>query len=1561
MRFGVLGPLEVTRDGESVQLGSFKQRAVLGILLASRNQVVSTDRLIDDLWGDDGTRDRQNALWVHISGLRKALEPGRSDRANQGVLQTRKPGYVLDVTAADLDAAEFERLVAEGRALIDADPAAASIVLAEALALWRGHAYEGFTYEAWAQPEIARLEELRLEAVENRIDADLRRGLARELVGELESLVRLHPTRERLTASLMLALHRSGRQAEALRSYHQLRGRLAEELGVEPSPSIQRLEGQIATNDATLAHGSRSAPAGVAPEPGLSVRGYEIRDRLGERGSGVLYRAFQPSVGREVAIKVIRPELADDPVFIQRFEAEAQLVARLEHPHIVPLYDYWREPGAAYLVMRYMRGGTLRDRLAEGPLVDEALGRMVDQVGAALEAAHLAGVTHGDVAASNVLVDEAGNFYLADFEIATMELVGAASGGPRATIPERAPVADVADLAVTVAQAATGRTDPISDLLVGMDPALAAVLADATSADGSPGYVDAGALRQALATVLRTDERERTPVIDENPYKGLRSFEPSDARDFFGRDRFVERIVARLGRAGVQGRIVAVVGPSGSGKSSVVKAGLLPALRDGAAPGSAHWFAVEMTPGAHPFEALESALRTVAVNPPASLLELLLGERGINRAVDRVLPADNAPLLVVVDQFEELFTHSPPDTTARFLDALVEAVHSDRSRVKFVLTLRADFYDRPLRHRGMGELLRIGTEVLTPMSPDELERAVSGPAERVGARVEPALVGELVAAVVDRPVALPLLQYTLTEVFDRRLGDTLTVSAYRELGGISGALVDRAEALYADLAAEEQRSAQQVFLRMVTLGEGSGDTRRRVLLSELTAMTDVGPFASRVVDTFGRHRLLAFDRDPVTREPTVEISHEALLTTWARLRRWIDDARSDIRAERALAEAAREWVQNGRDPEFVLGTGRLARYSGWRESPPLGLTAEERDLLAASEEADLRRREAQIRQERRDVQLRRRSVFLVGLAAVTAVVVALGAVAVVQKDRASDLADRIQLTAEARRLAREAQLHVREDPEVALMLAVEAARVTAGRGEVVPEAMDALHAGIQAARVQYPVSTADVANRAGVGGGVFLLPPDDLIRLAEDQLSGDLSDAECQAAGLSGCPDPSQPLPAGLAVAGGSDQYSGPPSAQPLAGTQVRVIVPGEAVEREALEANFADFSRQTGIEVIAVAPGDEAYHTASAWLHERTDYADIGIPPHPGMIPELAAGGVMDLSRFLDRPDLEAAWGPYLTSLMTVGPDASWPSASGSVFGLWHNFHAKSVIWYAPAAFEQAGYEVPTTWDELIRLSDRMVADGNTPWCTGLESGEASGWPATDIIEAVLLREEGPDLYDAWVAHEVPFDHASVVAAARRVGELVFTPGYLLEGPGRAARVWYGEGTSQLVADPPHCWMFPMASFARAFLDPSGDPARLGVFDFPKLDSRHADGMVGAGNFAVVLADRPEVRAVVEYMTSPGYGGPAADFEVGFVPPNMDFDASTISNDADRTMAELVQAALASDSFRFDGSDLMPPEVGAGAFWEGMVDWFVEGPESLDGIMAAIEAAWPGTEAADG
>src|SRR4051812_14184232 len=268
------------RDGRPVDLGAFRQRALLALLLTKPNSVFSTDRILDELWGADGGVDKQNALWVYVSGLRKALEPERAKRTDGSILLTRPPGYLVEVDPSDVDAVRFERMVSEGRALADVDPAAASIVLGDALAMWRGHPFEDFTYETFAQDEIARLEELRLEAVELRVDADLQRGLARELISELESLVRQHPLNERLTGHLMLALYRSSRQADALRAYRLLKSRLREELGIEPSAWIRQLESKIVTGDEPLqtpgGMSARRDTAGLGP----AVRGYELRERL---------------------------------------------------------------------------------------------------------------------------------------------------------------------------------------------------------------------------------------------------------------------------------------------------------------------------------------------------------------------------------------------------------------------------------------------------------------------------------------------------------------------------------------------------------------------------------------------------------------------------------------------------------------------------------------------------------------------------------------------------------------------------------------------------------------------------------------------------------------------------------------------------------------------------------------------------------------------------------------------------------------------------------------------------------------------------------------------------------------------------------------------------------------------------------------------------------------------------------------------------------------------------------------------------------------------------------
>ena len=259
-----------------------------------------------------------------------------------------------------------------------------------------------------------------------------------------------------------------------------------------------------------------------------------------------------------------------------------------------------------------------------------------------------------------------------------------------------------------------------------------------------------------------------------------------------------------------------------------------------------------MVPGRRPYEELESALLRVAINPPTSLLEQLRdGDRGMARAVRRSLPSDATELVLVIDQFEELFTQVDGDERDHFLAALASAVGDDEARLRVVATIRADYFDRPLTHRSIGELMAAHHVAITPLSAEELERAVAGPAERAGARLEPGLLAAIVADVSDRPAALPLLQYCLTELYDRRDGLVMTLAAYRELGGVSGALGRRAEEEYQSLDDEDRVAARELFTRLVTPGEGAADTRRRARRSELLALPVGAEAMERVIDGFG--------------------------------------------------------------------------------------------------------------------------------------------------------------------------------------------------------------------------------------------------------------------------------------------------------------------------------------------------------------------------------------------------------------------------------------------------------------------------------------------------------------------------------------------------------------------------------------------------------------------------------------------------------------------------------------------------------------------------------------
>ncbi|MEO8286575.1 MAG: helix-turn-helix domain-containing protein [Chloroflexota bacterium] len=457
-----------------------------------------------------------------------------------------------------------------------------------------------------------------------------------------------------------------------------------------------------------------------------------------------------------------------------------------------------------------------------------------------------------------------------------------------------------------------------------------------------------------------------------NPYKGLRAFQEADAPDFFGRDALIGRLCARLGEEGELSRFLAVVGSSGAGKSSLVRAGLIPMLRRGMLPGGANPLVVNVIPGAHPFEELEAGILRVAVNPPDSLMEQLrTDERGLTRAVNRALPEDEkSELLLVIDQFEELFTLVADEVVrADFIDSLFVAVGDPRSRLRVVITLRADYFDRPLMYLPATELLNRRSELVGPLSAGEMYRAITAPAQRVGLELESGLADAILQDVAEQPGTLPLLQYTLTELYERRTGRVLSLAAYRASGGVFGALAGRAESLYMGLSEQEQAEARQLFLRLATPGAGVEDTRRRVLRSELASAVQDEAALQRVLELFGRYRMLTFDRDPLSGGPTVEVAHEALLGTWPRLREWLVDSRERLHTERRLMLLADEWRAAGKDASFLASGTRLARFAGLAEEAgqpgALALTAEEQAYLAASlAREDQGRQEEEVRQHK---------------------------------------------------------------------------------------------------------------------------------------------------------------------------------------------------------------------------------------------------------------------------------------------------------------------------------------------------------------------------------------------------------------------------------------------------------------------------------------------------------------------------------------------------------------------------------------------------------------------
>ena len=745
-------------------------------------------------------------------------------------------------------------------------------------------------------------------------------------------------------------------------------------------------------------------------------------------------------------------------------------MAALRHPGIVSIYDYWREPGAAYLVMRRMQGGSLADRLERGPLTDAALAALVTRIGGALAAAAASGIVHGRLVPGSVLFDAAGDPYLADFALAP--------GDPTLTAGD-----DVHDFAEMVGACLARDRGHVLE-----------VLNRGLSTVGRPSMAELVPLLVAAIT----GGRPVSETAQLNPYKGLRAFEEADAGDFFGRADLVDEIVTRLRRDGPRGRLVLVVGGSGTGKSSVVRAGLLPRVRRGDVPGSQGWFVTTMLPGSSPFKELAECLRRVAVADPSGLADRLAeDEAGVDRVLRRLIPGDGQ-LLLVVDQLEELFTLASDQDQRAFLNGVMHAVSAPDSRLRLVATLRADFYDRPLAFQPLGTVVSDATVTTMAMLPADLEAAIVEPAERVGGRVERSLVAELVNAVVDEPAALPALQYTLYELAERSSTKRLELTAYRELGGVGGAIASRAERLYSSLDDGELVAVRRMFERLVVVGTEGEPTRRRAARTELSGL-GADRSVEAVIDQWAQARLLTLDRDPRTRVPTVELAHEALLREWPRLRSWIEEDREAILALGRLREAARTWVELGRDPGSLYRGARLEITLDNAGFEPADLPEPEREFLETSKEArDLERREdaeAIARQARANRRLRWQRAAI----AVALVVALVGGFIALDQRRQAEQERRV---ASARELAAAAVASIPDDSERSMLLALAAIEETRAHGaEALPEAVEALHRAVTASRILLTVPD--------VGGGLDWSPDGSMFVTEGPEESGvvDIRDA----------------------------------------------------------------------------------------------------------------------------------------------------------------------------------------------------------------------------------------------------------------------------------------------------------------------------------------------------------------------------------------------------------------------------------------------------------------------
>ncbi len=404
------------------------------------------------------------------------------------------------------------------------------------------------------------------------------------------------------------------------------------------------------------------------------------------------------------------------------------------------------------------------------------------------------------------------------------------------------------------------------------------------------------------------------------------------------------------------------------------------------------------------------------------------------------------------------------------------------------------------------------------------------------------------------------------------------------------------------------------------------------------------------------------------------------------------------------------------------------------------------------------------------------------------------------------------------------------------------------------------------------------------------------------------------------------------------DEGGGSDGDKPYAGTTVTILSSIRDVEAERLEAAWADFEAETGIDIKH--EGSATFEDDIKLRTEGGDSPDLAFVPQPGLLATLVAGGkVVPLTNL--KADVEAN---------DIAGWVDFGTVNGEFYAPPFGANIKSLVWYSPAAFEEGGYAIPTTWQEMLDLSDKIVADGGTPWCVGAESGGATGWVLTDWVEDFVLRTAGPEVYDQWVAHEIPFNDPAIVTAIDAVGTIVKNDDYVLDGSQSIPSTSFQEAGLPLLDG--GCYMHRQANFyGNQFPEGTtkGPEGQVNAFYLPTVNADDPKVMLGGGELITAFSDKPEVEAVAKFLTSKEY----ADNRLAlgnWMSPNKNADISLVTDPLEQTFAKLL---VESDVFRFDGSDLMPGPVGAGTFWSEMVEWVV-GNQDTQETVDAIEASWP-------